>query len=53
MYLVSGYDSMSASRISSSETGLRRHAIGFSAPLRNALAETLASDCLVMPYSCM
>ena len=43
MYCVSGYDSISDSATSSSLSGLRRHAIGLSAPLRNALAPTLAS----------
>ena len=54
MYCVSGYDEhRPTSRISSSDIGLRRHAIGLSAPLRNAFAATLASVDWVMPYSCM
>ena len=53
MYWVSGYESISESRTSSSLSGLRRQAIGLSEPLRNALAATLASVAWVMPYSCM
>ena len=44
MYWVSGYESIGESRISSSDSGLRRQAIGFSDPLRNALAATLPAS---------
>ena len=53
MYWVSGYESINESRTSCSLSGLRRHAIGFSEPLRNAFDATLASEAWVMPYSCM
>ena len=53
MYCVSGYDSIGESSTSCSLSGLRRHAIGFSEPLRKAFAATLASVACVMPYSCM
>ena len=49
MYWVSGWLIIGAARISSSETGLRRQALGLSEPLRNALAATLASVESVMP----
>ena len=53
MYCVSGSAIIVASRMSSSEIGVRRHALGFSEPLRNALAATLASTSLEIPCSCM
>src|SRR3954466_14208416 len=51
MYCVGGCDSMGELRFSPSDSGLRRHAIGFTAPLRKALAATLASVGWVIPYS--
>ena len=53
MYWVNGSAIIVASRIWSSDIGVRRHALGFSAPLRNALAATFASASLVTPCSCM
>ena len=53
MYWVSGSATMGEARMSSSDSGLRRHAAGLRSPLRNALAATLASDAVVMAWSCM
>ena len=43
MYWVSGWLSIAEPAISSSDSGVRRHALGFSDPFRKALAATFAS----------
>jgi hypothetical protein len=53
MYWVSGSATMAEPRMSSTASGLRRHAAGLRSPLRNALAATRASDASVIPCSCM
>ena len=53
MYCVSGSAIIAASRIWSSDIGVRRQALGFLDPLRNALAATLASASREIPCSCM
>jgi hypothetical protein len=53
MYWVSGSATMAEARMSSTGSGLRRHAAGLRSPLRNALAATLASDAALIPCSCM
>ena len=53
MYLVRGYESISEFAISSSESGLRRHAMGFIAPFRYAFSATRESVERVIPNSCM
>jgi hypothetical protein len=52
MYCVSGWLIIGDARICSSVNGSRRHAFGFFAPLRNALAATRASVAAEMPCSC-
>jgi hypothetical protein len=53
MNWVSGSASTGASRIWSSDSGVRRHAFSFFEPLRKALAATFASVSREMPCSCM
>ena len=50
MYWVSGYESIAELRTSSSDSGLRRQAIGLSLLFRNALALTFANVEWLMPY---
>ena len=53
MYCVNGSAIIGASRIWSSDSAVRRHALGLMAPLRNAFAATFASTSREMPCSCM
>ena len=53
MYCVSGWLTIFEPSTSSSESGLRRHAFGFSAPFENAFDATLASVEALMPCSGM
>src|SRR2546421_12199399 len=53
MYCVSGWLTIFDDRISCSDSGVRRHAFGFAAPLRNAFAATRASVDELIPCSLM
>ena len=54
MYRVSGSLTMARGHdVLVADIGLRRQALGLRSPLRYALAATLASDAVVMPWSCM
>ena len=53
MYWVSGWLTIREDRISSSESGVRRQALGFAEPLRNAFAATFASVEELIPWSLM
>ena len=53
MYCVSGWASIGEARISSAESGARRHACGVGEPFANALTATSTSVSRGIPCSCM
>ena len=53
MYWVSGWATIGVPAISSTLSSLRRQAMGFLAPLREALLATRARVSALMPWSCM
>ena len=52
MYLVSGSLTIAEPAISSTDSGVRRHALGLRAPLRYALAAIIDSTAGSMSCSC-